>query len=164
MQMWSSFVSRIKADVFELASKSQSAGRPPSPNPRDGTSSISQACQIAVLSSFCCRRSRPVSSNGLCSRNITNCHRSHFGSRYQIGRCALRSPLLCSAVSDPGAAEWYCTRRGLNPGPSAYEAGALPLRHEGEMRAIFGEGATVQGRRNPPTPAPASRGARFVGD
>ena len=28
-------------------------------------------------------------------------HRSHFGSRYHIGRCALRSPLLCPIGSNP---------------------------------------------------------------
>ena len=29
-------------------------------------------------------------------------HRSHFGSRYHIGRCALRSPLLSPVGSNPG--------------------------------------------------------------
>ena len=43
-------------------------------------------------------------------REHTCCHRSHFGSRYHIGRCALRSPLLCPIGSNPGRALFSAER------------------------------------------------------
>ena len=37
---------------------------------------------------------RLCSSWGMCCCTLSSLHRSHFGSRYQSGRCALRSPFV----------------------------------------------------------------------
>ena len=60
------------------------------------------AC-VCMCSCVCCvlKRSRLCSSWGTCWCTLSSVHRSHFGSRYQSGRCALRSPFMQPRSFDP---------------------------------------------------------------
>ena len=77
-------------------------------------------------------------------------HRSHFGSRYQLGRCALRSPLLYPI--------------GSNPRPCAF---TKILRNLARLRAArspcFEAVQAVQKRWKPSTPWTASTCLGWLG-
>ena len=64
-------------------------------------SRVSSCCALFFSLPFLC------SSRGRCWCTAPGLHRSHFGSRYQSGRCALRSPFAEPRAFNPSSRHLY---------------------------------------------------------